>query len=228
MVEKKKLSYEPGGGAGRSNRYQFTLSNSETVRPANGSPPERFAPNTNNRPPGEQNGPPGEPDPSVTVIEPSKHEREQLAPSVFCDRPSKSEVLARAQFVGLAEWKALDWFNEMEGCGWLDFHHRPIIKWQPVLDRVRVKWEADGRPSGPPAARQSTQTVNGSVQKRPLSPMDLTTIMKAKESEASALRAKHCSEVAMGSTWNNKKARSDYFKLKSEIKQLNHQLSNMA
>ena len=35
----------------------------------------------------------------------------------------------------------------MEGCGWLDYNHRPIKSWQAVLARIREKWEADGRPS---------------------------------------------------------------------------------
>lgn len=66
-------------------------------------------------------------------------------------RPSLAEILARAQMRGVAEWKATDWFNEMEGAGWLDYAHRPIIRWQAVFDRVAVKWEADGRPMSPPA-----------------------------------------------------------------------------
>lgn len=65
-------------------------------------------------------------------------------------RPSLEEVKGYAAIIGLAEWKAEDWFKEMEGCGWLDFNHRPVIKWQPVLDRVRTKWETDGRPATPP------------------------------------------------------------------------------
>ncbi|MCI0746495.1 MAG: hypothetical protein L0Y58_13925 [Verrucomicrobia subdivision 3 bacterium] len=60
--------------------------------------------------------------------------------------PSLQEVLAYAERAGLAPWRATDWFHEMEGCGWLDYKHRPIVKWRSVLDRLRVKWEADGRP----------------------------------------------------------------------------------
>lgn len=78
-------------------------------------------------------------------------EREQGAGSG--EQPDWKTVQAFAASIGLAEWKALDWFNEMEGCGWIDHQSRPIRKWQPVLTRVKAKWEADGRPSGPPAAR---------------------------------------------------------------------------
>ncbi len=71
-------------------------------------------------------------------------------------RPSIEDVQTYATTIGLASWKADDWFNEMEGCGWLDFQHRPVAKWQPLLLRVKSKWEADGRPSGPPKAKSST------------------------------------------------------------------------
>ena len=69
------------------------------------------------------------------------------------ERPSIAEVLAYAAQVGLAPWKAEDWFHEMEGCGWLDFNHRPVSKWQPLILRVKAKWEADGRPMSPPASK---------------------------------------------------------------------------
>lgn len=72
----------------------------------------------------------------------------------LAERPSIAEVQSYASTIGLAAWKAADWFDEMEGCGWLDFHHRPIIKWKPILTRVCRKWESDGRPKGPPANKQ--------------------------------------------------------------------------
>ena len=68
-------------------------------------------------------------------------------------RPSLAEVLTYADRVGCAPWKASDWFNEMEGGGWLDFNHRTIAKWQAVFNRVKTKWEADGRPTQPPTNR---------------------------------------------------------------------------
>jgi hypothetical protein len=77
-----------------------------------------------------------------------KSEREHGA-----ERPSLKEVLYRAQTIGLAPWKAEDWFHEMEGCGWLDHNHRPIERWQSILARVRTKWESDGRPMSPPKPR---------------------------------------------------------------------------
>lgn len=93
-----------------------------------------------------QNGP-SSPSPS-----PLAGEREESAPK---HTPKLSDVLAYAFQIGLSEWKATDWFNEMEGCGWLDFQHRKIDKWQAVIARVKVKWEADGRPAGPPTSAAS-------------------------------------------------------------------------
>lgn len=66
------------------------------------------------------------------------------------DRPDENAVKFYASQIGLAEWKALDWLNEMKGCGWLDYQHRPIADWRAVLTRVKVKWESDGRPKQPP------------------------------------------------------------------------------
>lgn len=63
--------------------------------------------------------------------------------------PALEDVLAHAQSIGLAEWKARDWFDEMEGTGWIDWNHRPVQKWQAVLNRVKTKWQADGSPMQP-------------------------------------------------------------------------------
>lgn len=72
--------------------------------------------------------------------------------------PNLSAVLSHAQQIGLAEWKARDWFDEMEGCGWLDFNSRPIRSWKHVLNRVKSKWEGDGRPTGPPQSKHANPT----------------------------------------------------------------------
>lgn len=74
----------------------------------------------------------------------NKHEREHAR-----EIPDWKLVKAFADTIGLAEWRAQDWFNEMEGAGWLDYQRRPIVKWQAVLTRVKAKWEADGRPMAP-------------------------------------------------------------------------------
>ena len=82
---------------------------------------------------------------------PNKHDIERG----FAERPGLEEVKTYAAQIGLGPWKAEDWFHEMEGCGWLDFNHRPVAKWKPLLLRVKTKWEADGRPTAPPSAKVS-------------------------------------------------------------------------
>lgn len=87
------------------------------------------------------------------------------------ERPSEQEVLAYAQHIGLAEWKAKDWLQEMQSVGWLDYQHRPIANWQATLCRVRTKWEADGRPMGPPTAKGAP---------KPAEPRQMQESLKAK------------------------------------------------
>lgn len=153
-----------------------------------------------------------------------EHEREQEAWNLpECNgNPTLREVLSAAELCGLAAWKAEDWFNEMQGCGWLDFHHRPIQDWRAVMTRVRVKWESDGRPPGPPKTRVSA------TGERPKTPLDLKTIIQAKEALAASLRHKFCSDTAIDSQWSDNVKRQEFFALKKQIKELNNQLSNMA
>jgi hypothetical protein len=103
-------------------------------------------------------------------------ERESGAPGRYAERPSRQEVQAYASMIGLAPWKADDWFDEMEGCGWRDHNNRDVVAWQSVLTRVRTKWELDGRPTGPPARKQA-RAIEGGV-----SPAEL--IVRQKELDA--------------------------------------------
>lgn len=100
--------------------------------------------------------------------------------------PDWESVRLYADKVGLAEWKAKDWFNEMEGCGWLDFSNRQIIKWQPVLMRVKAKWEADGRPCGPPANIRHQSAGNGEPKKP--STFELKTKLDVVEKQIKVIR----------------------------------------
>jgi uncharacterized protein YdaU (DUF1376 family) len=155
---------------------------------------------------------------------PTEAEREQRA---SVDRPGWEEVRLQAHRIGLAEWKARDWFEEMEGCGWLDHHKRQVEQWQPILNRIRTKWEADGRPMAPPSNPAYARQTSGS-QARPFSPLDIKTILTAKEAEANALKQRHASETAMGITWEDQAKRIEWVKLRKEIKDLNNKLAGMA
>jgi uncharacterized protein YdaU (DUF1376 family) len=98
---------------------------------------------------------------SVSVpLSKDKHEREPHAPEA--DRPGEKEVKDYAVQIGVAEWRALDWLDEMKGGGWLDFNHRPVADWRAMLRRVKAKWEADGRPSQPPSRSQGSSQSQGS------------------------------------------------------------------
>src|SRR5258706_3926672 len=72
-------------------------------------------------------------------------------PIVTCERelPGLDQVLAFAQRIGLVEWKAKDFFDEMESIGWRDNRNRPVMKWEAMLTRQKTYWEADGRPMTP-------------------------------------------------------------------------------
>lgn len=140
---------------------------------------------------------------------------EHTTPSA--DRPNEAEVLAFANRIGLAEWKARDWFNEMEGCGWLDYQHRPIVAWQPVLTRVKAKWEADGRPSAPPSNIPRGNSTASAGQPRI---WDLTQQIKAAEAELATFKAANGHEDAFG--WNPKDeaAKAQYRTLAANLRAL--------
>jgi uncharacterized protein YdaU (DUF1376 family) len=104
-------------------------------------------------------------DASSPVPRPSSPDSRERAANA--ERPSVDEVKFYAQTIGLAEWKTVDWFDEMQGGGWLDFSHRPIIDWKAVLRRVTTKWEADGRPSHPPSAGRRTRNGSPSSKSAP-------------------------------------------------------------
>jgi len=85
-----------------------------------------------------------------TTNEEDKNAGESTRARELPEYPDIGQVQAHAAIIGLAPWKAEDWFNEMEACGWLDHLKRPVHSWQAMLARIKTRWEADGRPSGPP------------------------------------------------------------------------------
>ncbi|MEY4940746.1 MAG: hypothetical protein RIQ93_2481 [Verrucomicrobiota bacterium] len=154
----------------------------------------------------------------IRVEEPKAGEREAAFPEI----PDWPSVKAVADKIGVPEWKAEDWFHEMEGGGWLDYQGRRICKWQSVLQRVKIQWEAQGRP-----AKKIVRKVEPNGE-RAKSPMDLKTIIQAKETTAAGIRTKFCSDTAIDAVWSDNAKRQEFFAIKREIKQLTTQLSNMA
>ncbi len=132
--------------------------------------------------------------------------------------PSLDDVLLYAQKIGLVDWKARDTYEKLNSTGWRDRNGNFIASWQSFVNRVRTWWEADGRPMTPTARNSGKQKTA----------FDIKTIIQAKESLAGQVKASHCAEAGIGETWDKPEHRSKYFKLKSEIKKLNQELSAMA
>src|SRR6185436_7178306 len=124
-----------GGKLGMSNRWHNSVNNSVITKPITEA---LLKDNTG-----------GVPSPSPLAERESTHSD---------GNPTLSEVLFYASKVGLAPWKAEDWWREMDGCGWVDHNNRKIMKWQSVLMRVKTKWESDGRPTGPPKPKPTGNT----------------------------------------------------------------------
>ena len=134
--------------------------------------------------------------------------------------PGWDEVKAQSEKIGLVEWKARDWFDQMQSCGWKDKYRNEIVHWQSFLNRVKTWWEADGRPMTPKGTKTGVD--------RPKTPMDLRTIIQAKQAKVTSLRTKYASDTAIDVSWTNRTKRKEYFAIKKEIEELNNQLSNMA
>jgi hypothetical protein len=150
---------------------------------------------------------------SVPILPPASGQRA----ASFSEQPSIDEVLMEAQRIGLAEWKARDWFNEMEGCGWLDYNHRPIKAWRAVLARVKVKWEADGRPKSPP----SRNTPHGTAA---LSAAEVVLRQKEYERVVEAIERirRNAASDAMGTIYTEKEKQqlTELRARRDELKQL--------
>ena len=77
----------------------------------------------------------------------------------FSANPTKEEVLAYADQIGLVAWKAEDWWLDMESKGW-HAGKTEIRNWQAGLTRIKQYWEADGRPMVHPG-RNGAQSPKG-------------------------------------------------------------------
>lgn len=64
--------------------------------------------------------------------------------------PGWPEVQAQAAFIGLAEWRARIWFDEMQASGWILKNQLPVRDWKPLLTTIKTWWQSDGSPAQPP------------------------------------------------------------------------------
>ena len=78
------------------------------------------------------------------------------------ETPSLDEVKAYAATIGLAEWKAVDWWQKQEAVGWM-LNNQRIRRWQPLISRVRTFWEADGKPLAPTGKTSSAPTSDAAM-----------------------------------------------------------------
>jgi uncharacterized protein YdaU (DUF1376 family) len=87
----------------------------------------------------------------------------------FAEDPSLDEVLAYAGTIGLVEWRAKDWWLKMEAEGWMSGKYGSrITNWQAGLTRIKMYWEADGKPMQRPgtAIADSGETPKMPIWKR--------------------------------------------------------------
>jgi hypothetical protein len=108
-------------------------------------------------------------------------------------------------------------FNQCEGRGWVDGAGQNINSWSHYVKQRYSK----------------TQTVkdgkNGDKHGvKPLGIHELRAVAQAKEGKAQELKRRHCSEVAMGETWNDQNKRQEYFNIKKEIRDINNRISQFA
>ncbi len=127
---------------------------------------------------------------------------------------NEKEAMAHAGFIGCpAEFCATEWAKAMSRGG-VDSRGQMIRSFR---HHVQANWVY---------SQERKADKNGLA--RAMTPLDLKTIIQAKENEATAIRNKHCSDTAIDQIWNDKSKRKEFFDLKREIKTLNNQLSNMA
>jgi len=77
------------------------------------------------------------------------------------DRPSLDEVLQYSSQIGLVDWRAEDWWLDMEAKGW-HMGNTAVRNWQAGLTRIKQYWEADGRPMKRPG-RNGTPAKGGDM-----------------------------------------------------------------
>lgn len=126
-------------------------------------------------------------------------------------RSTLEEVKLSAAKVGLSDQDAAKFFNYYESNGW-KVGRNPMKSMPHAL----ANWKNNGYGNV------------GQLGQKPLSVMEMNTVLKAKQNAADALKLKYCSTMAMGDQWNDEKARQNYLGLKKEIRELNSKIGRMA
>ena len=74
-------------------------------------------------------------------------------PEDCAEVPNWTAVQMESARMGLPEWRAKDWYDQMESVGWRDAKGRRIVRWQYALRRVKTWWESEGKPATPPTTK---------------------------------------------------------------------------
>ena len=123
--------------------------------------------------------------------------------------PSKEEVVAYGEMIGLAAWKAEDWWLGMETKGW-HMGTTEVRNWQAGLTRAKQYWEADGRPMQRPGR-------NGTIGEKGTSTMPLWKRMKVIEEE---LQTHPGNKESTYYRSDRPEARGEYRALKAKLNEL--------
>jgi uncharacterized protein YdaU (DUF1376 family) len=148
--------------------------------------------------------------------------------------PSIEEVISKAEIIGLAEWKAKDWWEEMETCGWLTYNGHHIKNWQTALSRVATKWRADGCPEtaekalGRPMSRFDAKQGSGGPKTLGSQIYALDKSKEAIEKEMTKILRIHTIDTAIGTQWTDDEKRKEYFNLKKDLSKIEKKLRDAA
>lgn len=69
-----------------------------------------------------------------------------IPPNPPGEYPTLEQAIQKGPFVGAPAWLCEQWWNRMQGVGWIDGCHRPIRDWGASLRTATMRWEAEGRP----------------------------------------------------------------------------------
>lgn len=144
-------------------------------------------------------------------------------------RPFKEDLLTPRMVEKWQVWRTVrgamkkpkDWKVMFEGqMEFLERYTEPVA-FEILSASIRNGWQGLFAPkegAAMPGANGAT-TMN---------PMNIKTIIQAKQTKAAELRTRYCSDTAIDAIWSDAGKRKEFFDLKKEIKNLNDQLSNMA
>jgi hypothetical protein len=142
------------------------------------------------------------PEPEKQPESPPEHDEPPPPAAAYAHHPAWPEVQSHCQTIGLPEWRARMWWDEMEAVGWMR-KGQLIRSWKPLLNTVRTWWESDGSPMNPPARR--TSTAQGGAPQQANGKSDWSDHKKLELLEAEIKKVKgRGTESALGTRYSPK------------------------